>query len=63
MPVTQVFTKLKKCCVHWSSKIPNNYKCNGITDELCRANKIATDFNKELKRIRKEFLHPGFPVP
>ena len=28
---TQVFTKLTKFPVHWSSKIPTNYKRNAIT--------------------------------
>ena len=34
---TQVFTKLAKFPVHWSSKIPTNYKRNAITSELHRA--------------------------
>ena len=36
---TQVFTKLTKFSVHWSSKIPTNYKHNAITSELHRAKK------------------------
>ena len=59
---TQVFTKLTKFPVHWSSKTPTNYKRNAITSELHRANKIATDFDKELRRIKTKFLHAGYPV-
>ena len=59
---TPVFTKLKKFPVHWSSKIPTNYKGNAITSELHRAKKIATDFDKELRRIKTKFLHAGYPV-
>ena len=36
---TQVFTKLTKFPVHWSSKTPTNYKRNDITSELHRAKK------------------------
>ena len=48
---TQVSTKLTKFSVHWSSKSPTNYKCNAITNELHRAKKVATDLDKELRRI------------
>ena len=59
---TQVFTKLTKFPVRWSSKIPTNYKRNAITSELHGAKKIATDFDKELRRIKTKFLHAGYPV-
>ena len=39
-----------------------NYKRNTITDESRRAKKIVTDFTRELKRTKTEFLHAGFPV-
>ena len=58
----QVFKKLTKCPVHWSSKIPTNYKRNAITSELHRARKTATDFDKELRRIKTKFLPAGYPV-
>ena len=32
------------------------------TSELHRAKKIATDFDKELRRIKTKFLHAGYPV-
>ena len=59
---TQVFTKLTKFPVHWSSKSPTNYKRNGITSELHRAQKIVKEFDKELRRTKTKFLHAGFPV-
>ena len=37
----------KKC-----SKIPTNYTQNTITSELHTAKKIATGYDKELKRIK-----------
>ena len=59
---TQVFSKSTKLPVHWSSKIPVRYKGNAITGELHRAKRIASDFNTELKRIRKKYRNVGFPL-
>ena len=38
------------------------YKCNAITGELHRANKTASDFIDELKRIKIKYLHASFPI-
>ena len=59
---TQVFTKLTKSPVRWSSKIPTNYKQNTITIELYRAKKIEILFDKELRRINAKFLQCDYPV-
>ena len=40
----QVFAKLTKFPVHWSSKIPTNYKLNSITTELHRAQNSQRTF-------------------
>ena len=48
---TQIYNKAKKLPVHWSSKTPFKYKRNAITGELHRARRIASDFDKETKRI------------
>ena len=58
----QVFSKSTKLPVHWSSKIPVRYKRNAITEELNQAKRIASDFNKELKRIRKKYQNAGFSL-
>ena len=58
----QVFRKSLKLPVHWSSKIPVRYKRNAITGELHPAKRIASDFNKELKRIRQKYRNAGFPL-
>ena len=57
---TQVFSKSTKLPVHWSSKIPVRYKRKAITGELHRARQIASDFDKELKRIRRKCRNAGF---
>ena len=48
--------------MHWSSKILVRYKHNAITGELHWAKRIASDFNKELKRIRQKCQNTGFPL-
>ena len=45
----------------WSSKTPTRYKRNTITVELYRVQRIANDFNLEVKPITKKFLSAGFP--
>ena len=47
----QSYNKAKKLPVHWSSKTPFKYKRNAITGELHRARRIASDFDKETKKI------------
>ena len=56
----EVFTKLTKFPVHWSSKIPTNYKRNAFTSELNKPKKIAMDFDKEFKRIKTKLLHASY---
>ena len=59
--ITKVYTRSKKFPVHWSSKIPLRYKRNAITGELHRANKIASNFSNEMKRIKIKYLESRFP--
>ena len=59
---TKVYTRSKKFLVHWSSKIPLRYKRNAKTGELHRANKIASNFSNEMKRIKIKYLQAGFPI-
>ena len=58
--IMQVLSKSTKLPVHWSSKIPIRYKRNAITGELRQVKRIASDFNKELKRIRQKYQNAGF---
>ena len=48
--------------MYLSSKISVRYKNNAITGELPWAKRIASDFNKELKRIRQKYRNAGFPL-
>ena len=59
--ITKIYTRSNKFHVHWSSKMPLRYKCNTITGELHRANKIASNFSNETKRIKIKNLLAGFP--
>ena len=60
--MTTVHTRSEKFCVHWRSKIPLRYKCNAITGELHRANKIASNCSNELKRIKIKYLQASSPI-
>ena len=59
---TQVFAKLKKFPVYWSSKIPISYKQTLFPVNYIEPEKIVTDFDKELRRMKTRFLLAGYPV-
>ena len=58
---TQVYNKMKKFIVHWTSEIPVRYKCNAIIDELHSAKKMASNFEMEIKCIINKYTAVGFP--
>ena len=60
--ITKVHTRSKKFSVHWSSKNPLRYKRNAIPGELHRADKVASNFSIELKRIKIKYLQAGCPI-
>ena len=60
--ITKVYTRSNTFPVHWGSKIPLRYKCNIITGELHRANKIASNFSNKTKRKKIKHLSAGFPI-
>ena len=60
--ITKVYTRSNKFPVHWSSKIPLRYKRNAITGDLHRANKLASNFSNETRRIKIKYLQAGFPI-
>ena len=45
-------TKESKLPVPWESKIPKHYKPNTILGELDHAQKISSNFQKEVKNIK-----------
>ena len=57
-----VYRRSNKFPVHWSSKIPLRYKRNAITGKLHRANKIASNFSNETKKLKIKYLQAGFPI-
>ena len=60
---TRVYTRSIKFSVYWSSKISLRYKHNAVRRELHRANKIASNFRNELKRIKIKYLQAVFSIP
>ena len=61
-PATQMYNKMKKLPVHWTSKIPVRYKRNAVISELHRVKKIASNFDIEIKRIVNKYTAAGFPT-
>ena len=57
-----VYRRSNKFPVYWSSKIPLRYKRNAITGQLHRANKIASNFSNETKKLKIKYLQAGFPI-
>ena len=58
---TQVYNKMKKLALHWTSKTPVRYKRNAIIGELHRAKKIACNFDMEITRIVNKYTAARFP--
>ena len=54
--------KLKKFPVYWSSEIPISYKQTLLAANYIKPEKIVTDFDKELRRMKTKFLLAGYPV-
>ena len=53
--------KDNKLPFHWKSAVPRNYKKNVIVGDLHRANKISSDLEKEISRIKAKYLKAGYP--
>ena len=58
---TQVYDKIIKLPVDWTSKIQVRYKHNVIIGELHRAKKIASNFDIEIKSIVNKYTAARFP--
>ena len=58
----RVYDNPKKILFHWSSQVPKRYKRNITLGELHRSNRISSDFEQEVKRIKSKFLKAGYPI-
>ena len=56
----QLYNKMKKLHVHWTSKILVRYQHNDIMGQLLRAKKIASNFDIWLKHIVNKYTAAGF---
>ena len=52
----------KKLPTHWTSKIPKKIKRNNISNDLHRARKISSDFENEIKEIKKKYEKANYPL-
>ena len=59
---TKVHKKPGKLQVHWKSATPYKWKRNTILGALNRAKRITTDWNEEVKAIKKSFIKAGYPA-
>ena len=58
---TQVYIKTKRLPVHCSSKVPIQHKRNAIMGKMHRAKRIASDSDKEIKRITNRYTDKACP--
>lgn len=56
----QLYNKMKKLHVHWTSKILVRYQHNDIMGQLLRAKKIASNFDIWLKHIVNKYTAARF---
>ena len=52
-----------KLTMQWSSGIPKRYKRNAVHGDLCRAERISSNFNNKKILIRQKFDNAGYPSP
>ena len=45
----------------WSSSVPMRYKRNAIHGDLCRAERISSNFHNEEMLIHQKFDNAGYP--
>ena len=58
---TEVKRNERKLPVHWSSKVPEQYKKNAIISDLNRATRIASFPADEIPKIKQKFLNADYP--
>ena len=58
---TAVYTKPNKVPIFWTSRVPKRYKRNALKTDLHRAKQISSDFENEIKRIKKKYRDAGYP--
>ena len=52
---TEVFRKMSKLFVHWSSGVPKLYKRNTVIGDLHRSKRISSHFEMEINQIKRKF--------
>ena len=59
--VTSVNIKETKLPIPWSSKVPKRYKRNTITGDLHRAQRIGSNFQREINNIKTKYRKADYP--
>ena len=60
---TKLHQRVTKLTPYWSSSIPKRYKRNVIHGDLCRAERISSNFNNEKILIPQKLDKSGYPPP
>ena len=58
---TKVFCKTCKLLVHWPSRVPKRYKRNAVIGDLHRSKRISSNFEMEIKVIKRKFRNADYP--
>ena len=58
---TEIFRKTSKLPVHLSSKFPMRYKQNAVIGDLHRSKKISSNFEMEIKVIKRKYRNADYP--
>ena len=59
---TEVFRETSKLPVHWSSRVPKRYKRNAVIGDLHRSKRISSNFEMEIKVIKRQFRNADYPT-
>ena len=57
----EVYRKTSKLPVHWSSRVPKWYKRNTVIGDLHRSTRISSDFEIEIKVIKRKLKSADYP--
>ena len=58
---TEIFCKTSKQPVHWSSRVPKQYKRKAVMGDLHRSKRRSSNFEMEIKAIQQKFQNTGYP--
>ena len=58
----RVYQKPGKLPTHWKSQVPTEWKRSCILGDLHRAKRISSNFDQEVRTIKKKYRDAGYPT-